>query len=618
MHKPLFDAMFFVLSVWLYLFFIFTGLGLLIRRLFGLRINNSGDLLLSFWVGWAFTIFFLQLWHIFFPVNSHAFILVSAAGFSGLIYSYQDIRSLLKKNVSINLPICFFVFIAALILSNRAIMPPVHYDSGLYHFNSVRWATAFPIVPGLGNLHGMLALNNSYFLYLAMLEIGNWVHKSHHLANGLLLLVFLAQISLTLSNAFKSPEKIKLHHIFSFLILFPVLTSAFDWFLSSPSTDFSIFILGLLLSVQFLAFLEYTKIDSKEASYSVLFITILISLGITIKLTFIFLGFLTFTLMLFTWIKRRSKEDKTGSRNTLFWIFAVLATSLIPWMVRGVILSGYLAYPFPFGSFPVEWRVPHATLINIVHQIRGWALKTFPDWDTILIGWDWFGPWLMRMMSYGFEVRMPLLFIFVGCFLILLHRKLLKSMPKVIWLFFLPLLASLILWFSSAPTIRYLGAPLWSLGAGAMAFGLGYFVITKEKLKLFFVYYLLFILIYNLLSIPSENKFALMLIKEKNIVKAFSELALNKNIINGNAEGFGFDGIPRAELREFLTHSGLVLYAPKKGNQLWDSPLPATPHPNLNLRLIKEGELRYGFIVYPVKDSDPDIGIDYPFSRKNY
>src|SRR5262249_52771350 len=36
---------------------------------------------------------------------------------------------------------------------------PLHFDTGLYHAQAVRWSEEAPAVPGLGNLHGRLAFN---------------------------------------------------------------------------------------------------------------------------------------------------------------------------------------------------------------------------------------------------------------------------------------------------------------------------------------------------------------------------------------------------------------------------------------------------------------------------
>ena len=43
-----------------------------------------------------------------------------------------------------------------------------HYDVGLYYLQTIAWTTAFPIVPGLGNLLLYLGSNQSAFLVTSL------------------------------------------------------------------------------------------------------------------------------------------------------------------------------------------------------------------------------------------------------------------------------------------------------------------------------------------------------------------------------------------------------------------------------------------------------------------
>lgn len=101
-------------------------------------------------------------------------------------------------------------------------------------------------------------------------------------------------------------------------------------------------------------------------------------------------------------------------------------------------------------------------------------------------------------------------------------------------------------------------------------------------------------------SIVGKENFEKVLIKERNISKAFRQLHITKNLIIASGKNFGFYGIPRVELKTFSTRSGLIVYVPENGNQCWDAPLPCTPYPDVNLRLRQKGNMRYGFIIDPV------------------
>src|SRR5215510_140265 len=187
-------AMSSVLLAWTGLCLIFIGLGLVIRRSFGLRIQGAGSVLTAFWIGWAFAILFLQLWHFHFKVDWQVLVVLTAGGTAGLFLNWNDLWHTLTTRLPQKCACCFVLLLLALWLANPAIGPATNYDSGLYHFTSMRWAASYPIVPGLGNLHYRIAFNSSYFLYVAMLDVGPWAQKSHHLANGLLLLVLLTEL----------------------------------------------------------------------------------------------------------------------------------------------------------------------------------------------------------------------------------------------------------------------------------------------------------------------------------------------------------------------------------------------------------------------------------------
>jgi hypothetical protein len=68
-------------------------------------------------------------------------------------------------------PILVFVLFV-LWAANRCAGPLTLYDSGMYHAPTVEWFKAYPVVPGLGNLHGRLAFNPSGLLFAAMLDRG--------------------------------------------------------------------------------------------------------------------------------------------------------------------------------------------------------------------------------------------------------------------------------------------------------------------------------------------------------------------------------------------------------------------------------------------------------------
>jgi len=579
-------AVFLVLSGWLIWFFIFIGLGVLIRRkFFDLKITNFECLLSSFWIGWAYTIFFLQLWNLCFKIDWYASLLVCTIGMIGLIWNYRGILRLIKKgNFLQQIILCVTLFFIVLWIADFAILSPMVYDSGLYHLTSVSWLKSYPLIPGLGNLHGRLAFNSSYFLYVAILDFGPWIQKSQHLANGLLLSVLIAQVFLSGRLFFKYRNQVSLYHIFYILFLGPALILTVTLFVSSPSPDLSIYILGVLVSAKLLAFLEEQSYIKKENEYNIFFILTLAILGITIKLSFFAFSVTSLLLLFGLCLIKNIRIKEKNIIKKIFFIYAFcFGIALIPWVLRGIILSGYIAYPSTFGALPVDWRVPYASAVSEANWVRSWARMPGMHWSEVLGNWNWVKPWVSRIFKienryYIIHITIPLFLTLINSILIFLSEYLKKysiqNMQKNIWLFLVPSVSSLLFWFVAAPDPIFAGACFWVLGVGTFIIVINKFNILKLK------YFKTFII-----------SFSIILYIGFFFIKIF---------VNIPEENNGFYKIPTVELKMFKANSGLNIYVPEKGDQCWGAPLPCAPrYPNAELCLRREGEMRYGFMVYP-------------------
>ena len=62
----------------------------------------------------------------------------------------------------------------------------LHYDTALYHAQSIRWIEEYGIVKGLGNLHCRLAYNSASFALSALYSMAFLGGQSYHCAAGFL------------------------------------------------------------------------------------------------------------------------------------------------------------------------------------------------------------------------------------------------------------------------------------------------------------------------------------------------------------------------------------------------------------------------------------------------
>lgn len=571
-------ALILVLSTWLVLGLILTGLGLILRRCWGLRIQAADQVLTSFWLGWAALLLLLQLWHLYFKVDWRALVIVVIIGLTGLIWNWRDVGNLIIEKFRGKIGLFFLVMITAIWIATHAILNPMLDDSSLYHLQAVRWATSYPIVPGLGNLHSRLAFNSSYFLYVAMLEGGPWVHKSHHFANGLLMLILFMQIFLNAFRLLEKSNELQVYHLFNLFFLAAAIRMASRLFVASPSPDLPIFVLGIVLSSELLYFFSKTDSPPRENRFRVFLIIVLAAIGITIKLSFLILGGVALLLAIGVWFIKERSLDNSKIRGLVACLIVSLGLILLPWMIRGVILSGYIAYPSTIGAFKVDWLIPRDQVIDEANWIYSWARLPGRSYNEVLANWHWIKPWFFKIMAKPlsrFDMLVPLTLAIGSCVLALYYRVTSKAAwtrQGIRWLILLPPAASIIFWFLTAPDIRLAGSSFWILAAGSLALTIGSVNPVKSGKK---------------------KGFALLL------ALGLALIPLSRSVVPDVRRNLGFRAIPKPDLQTFTTRSGLLIYISQDEGRCWDAPLPCTPHPNAHLCLRKEGDLGGGFKLCP-------------------
>lgn len=575
------SAMIFVLATWIGLGLIIIGIGLVVYRVFGIRIMEGEDLFYSFWLGFTFIIIMLQIWHFYWRIDWRVLALVTGFGLVGLLLNMKAFCQSLQKDFSGKFWLWLSLILVAVFTAAHTILLPLTCDSGLYHLSAVRWAATYPIVPGLGNLHSRLGNNSSFFLYVAMLEVGPWAHLSHHFANGLLILMLLMQIILSGFKFWQNEDQRQVQHLFTFLFLAPVLNKVNSPYASSPSPDLIIFSLGIVISIKLFSLLCKSTGNLKEDGFAVFIITCLSAVGITVKLSFSGFGIVAPLLAIIVWLARRSGLDRVIRYKVVAWVTICAALVLIPWMARNVILNGYLAYPTIIGEFNVDWRVPRERVIAESNAIYRWS-RVYDSKETYG-KWNWLYPWLYRNLtkpSLLYDGPIPFALCLLSLAGICFYRgnggdRANRSMKP--YLIFLPTIAQIIFWFVTAPDLGYTGASFWILGSGSVALAMTRSSLFNSKRRLYFSVFSLTIV---LSIVPLAKTF------------------LQNLALIGPGGYYGFRPVPRPALRTFTTRSGLVIYIhPENGNRCFDGPLPCTVYPNPDLSLRESGKLSSGFRV---------------------
>jgi hypothetical protein len=389
--------MFAVLVTWLWSVIIFFAFGLLFVRIFRIG-KESLNFVDIFFLGFCFTGTVLATISLWVPLNIWVLLFASFFSLFYLVYNYKKRRlSLLTDTLQKlkSLPLLykiiigFFLFVTAL----YSVLPPLNYDTGLYHWQAMLWTESYPVIPGLANLHGRFGFNSNGLLLHTVFS-GEDIFGSRVFGlNSLLLSVLFIWL------VFKIRQSGLISQIALILFIFIVLRY-YDVDLASPVTDFfpNIIISYLLLR----AILDYRSLTTVPLLYWTLPL-----FCVTLKLSMV--PFILFSLIVFVWLIK-SKQYKT-----ILVACLIGCVIFIPWLIRNVLLTGYLVYPYAsIDLFNFDWKVPvsSARLENL--SIRAWARVLDPDYEKIinLPFVEWGKLWLIRycersklvILSFGLGV----------------------------------------------------------------------------------------------------------------------------------------------------------------------------------------------------------------------
>ena len=565
------------------------GIGYLVSSGLGrqLKICRPTD---SLWLGLAVLFTALQLWHFLLPVDWRAslvFVVVGGIGTAlALVRRGMPKRLLQPPAVAfalICLPLC-------LLIADSALDAPVNFDSGMYHFQAIRWSNEFPIVPGLGNLNIQLAVNQSFFLFVAWLNVFPFFNQGFHIANSFLLVAALLPIVRLALQLLWRPRRATLDELFALFMVPVLLRQVASYDLHSPSPDLAVLVLSIVLFQRFVALVVEKSEGRRQADILLVVLAALSSLLITIKLS----GAALATMALgIGWViseRRWSAAEPEGNARVVRKATAVcLLLPLLFWSARGLVLSGYPAFPLTVGALPVEWGVPLEVTKYKAFYIRNhpriwrgpppWQKALNRGWDVAIEGqegsaakhvafleeamggWKWVRPWAERtwndptnrwpvwILLSGVLVALLSLFSGAGRSRAVLGRRMLRDL-----ILLLPPVAGVLFWFWSAPAPRF-GTPfLWLLAVWLWAIA-----ISRMQTLI-------------------DTAIAATLLNGAIAAVCISSFAVEPVVWIREVPTNGFRPVPEAAITKVVSRSGVKIRVPRKDRRCWDTPLPSSPY----------------------------------------
>ena len=584
-----------IFGTWLLLLVVFAGLGLLLRRGFGLTRLTAGTIFESFWIGFAVVVLFLIVWNFWFPIGGVAAVIVLAGGTTGL-WLHRGVLAEALGDRATRQPAWAIVamILVGLWVANLSIADLTAWDTALYHWQGVRWARLYPAVPGLANLFGPLGFNNSAFLYDAMLDVGPWMGRSYHLANGLFVFVFACQAAYASARLLAKDEADRPVQLFTFVCLIGAIQSMWA---AVPSyvTDVATANVLLALTSCWYGLLTRRNREPLEAAWSLVSIVTLGALAVSLKMNTAVFAALAVSIAGALWLG--TAPGPALRRKTLAWGLTLALAFGTAWTTRGIVLSGYPLFPSTLLAAPVEWRAPaqhaQAEFAYVVDSGRMTAsnLPVVRGQAGMAL---WLPDWLRSLEDQIFYIPVPLTLLLIGLFT---SRSLRRRAPvpaaadaRRAWWMALPLAGALTAWFLVAPEPRYASPLFWSLAALGIGQAL---LLMQDRVDAQTL---------RRLVLAGWGLAAASIVVQPLLhwhVRGMKGSAI-RAVISANVrvppEGFWL--APRTgagEVTPYQTRSGLSLNVPQR--MCWDAPLPCTPNPAPNLRLRVAGRMDRGFTV---------------------
>lgn len=397
--------------------------------------NKNYSLFDSYFIGLCLVGTFLNFWSLFFPTNFVSFILLLTICFflsykkkiNYRVYFFELVCKVKEKKFFL-----FIGFLSLVVVLFFSVVTPKLFDSYLYHINAIQWNEKYRVVPGLANLHDRFGFNSSVFVLSAGFTF-NFVYDQYlFIINSLSYLFFFIwclKLALSLNN-FKS--------IFLLLFIY-YFTNQYYLDISSPGSDLlsNIFLSYLLINI---CLFENVLIKKK------LVYIVLPLFCITLKLSTVPIILIAITTIYIQ--KNTSHLRKIMTFTNLSILF------VLPWIVRNVIISGYLLFPMSsIDIFNFDWKVPVEN-VNITRDwVYSWAKIPFKDYHEVLnleFG-DWFKVWWNNALPLNKKFYiLCFISIFIYLFFILFWKK---RDNKIISIFVALLI--ILLWFFKAPEIRF-------------------------------------------------------------------------------------------------------------------------------------------------------------------
>ena len=472
----------------------------------------------------------------------------------------KDIISTLKKHYinkkTLAIKLGIILLLSFIVMSSM--FEPLTYDTGLYHMQSILWIQKYGVVAGLGNLHHRFAYNSALMCLQALFSMKFLFGQQLHCVNGFILTFFLCYIVFSFKGI-----KYKRLFVSDFTRLAFLVYFNFDYFYSSCGSDFASLCIVVYIVIKYIEGLES---DINDIEYYIL-ISFMALIIVSFKLSvamIVILAIYPVVIML---------KDK--QYNIIFRCTAIGMILLLPYIIRNVIISGYLIYPFPaLDLFSFDWKMNRYVCMWDSKEIQSWAQGIRnPNLSPTLN--EWFGVWWESLsISHRRLCMLSAVSIVALIVISVIEYKNKRDIRKPV--LSVTLLALCSYWFVSAPGMRF--GSVYVILPPLILIGYILTIIQKYTPSIYQLGILTTIFVAGLQFRPIMEKVVKFEIDDKN-----------KIVTQADSEEFSYINMKLGDVD---------IYIPEDGDRIGDQAFPSTPYMgNLELIELRGDSLENGFRI---------------------
>ena len=321
-----------------------------------------------------------------------------------------------------------------------------HTDTGIYHAQMIHWYEDYGVVKGLGNLQQHFAYNSSSLAYAAVFSMKWLVGQSLHGTNGFLQAFLVVWAVRGLRGFWRRKNHLADGCRFAILVYALVVSER----IMSPATDFSSMYLVLWVVCIWADLLT----GDKNAEFGQIHGYALLSVAAVFVATCKLSAGCLVILALYPFVKLLRRRQW---KSIFIYIFCGVLV-LAPWLIRNVLISGWLLYPFTaLDLFHVDWKIPAEYVQHDSDQIKVWGRCLYDVARIDESPLSWFPVWWAEkrreemMLLIGNVIALAGLAL-GGVYTVFVRRA---KLPWDKMMLYVAILCSIAGWFLTAPFIRY-------------------------------------------------------------------------------------------------------------------------------------------------------------------